>query len=84
MEKQIIAAAAVGTLAIASWAGLSIAADYSPPKQVNIAVTYDESGEVEHVELTDSEGRTIPVGSVAEDREAMYPAEYENTDTEED
>lgn len=83
MEKQIIAAAAVGTLALASWAGLTIAADHSPPKQVNIAVTYNESGEVERVELTDSEGRPVPVGSVAEDREAMYPTEYANTDAEE-
>ena len=56
-----------------------------PPalEQVHVSLTYDKTGEVESIELTDAEGQYVPVGSVAEDREAMFPAEYENTDAEE-
>ena len=53
------------------------------PTEVHVSLTYDEVGEVQSVELTDAEGQYVPVGSVAEDREAMYPAEYANTDAEE-
>ena len=59
------------------------APDSPTPGQVHIAVIYDRNGEISDVDLTDSEGRYVPVGSIAEDREAMYPAEYANTDTEE-
>lgn len=51
--------------------------------EVHVSLTYDEVGEAQGVELTDAEGQYVPVGSVAEDREAMFPAEYANTDTEE-
>lgn len=53
------------------------------PTEVHVSLTYDEAGEVQSIELTDAEGQYVPVGSVAEDREAMYPAEYANTDAEE-
>lgn len=36
------------------------------PDAVNVSITYGESGEVVHVDLTDSEGNDVPTGSIAE------------------
>lgn len=57
--------------------------DPAGPEQVHVSITYNEEGEAELVELTDNDGQDVPVGSVAEDFEAMYSDEYANTDAEE-
>lgn len=59
------------------------APDSPTPGQVHISVIYDRHGEISDVDLTDSEGNYVPAGSIAEDRDAMYPDEYANTDAEE-
>lgn len=61
----------------------TVTPDSPTPGQVHISVIYDRHGEISDVDLTDSEGNYVPAGSIAEDREAMYPAEYANTDAEE-
>lgn len=87
IERTVTVALAAGVVLAAYGLGSAHteAAHTEPPSidQVHVSLTYDKTGEVESIELTDAEGRYVPVGSVAEDREAMFPAEYENTDTEE-
>lgn len=41
--------------------------DSPAPGPVNVSIVYEESGEARHVDLTDGEGRDVPVGSVAEE-----------------
>lgn len=48
---------------------LALVPEAAPVEQhdmVHVGITYGENGEAEAVELTDSEGRDIQVGSVAE------------------
>lgn len=56
--------------------------DSPTPGQVHISVIYDQYGEISDVDLTDDDGNYVPAGSIAEDRDAMYPDEYANTDAE--
>lgn len=47
--------------------GLYNADPYDPTRdQVNVSITYGPDGEADSVELTDSDGNDVPVGSVAE------------------
>ena len=39
----------------------------APATPVNVSIVYEESGEARTIDLTDSNGHDIPVGSVAEE-----------------
>lgn len=63
-----------GAVITAGIAGYMLAAAHTAPAHspaphapVNVSVVHEESGELRSVELTDSNGHDIPVGSVAEE-----------------
>lgn len=71
----VVAAALAGFLLGA--ANTATAEAPAPAAPVNVSVTYDDLNEISGVELTDAEGRDVPVGSIAEG----WPDD--NTDAEE-
>lgn len=64
MQAAALCAVALAGMGIGYAEGQRVAD--SPGGQVHISVTYDESGEIATVDLTDAEGNDVPVGSVAE------------------
>lgn len=85
MKKIVATALSVIAFAalITALSGTATAEDTeSISDPVSVAVIFDAEGEVAEVQLTDSKGKELIVGSIAEDREAMYPEEFANTDAE--